>query len=135
MNRRKAGSWSPVPNVVKKRHPNSPSTSPRKVMDAKLGQEVDFNHLFKKTTDRITRLQYVTDGGLARDSVDDPNFSKYSCIVIDIEEAQTRSLDTEFLLGLLKQTISRRKDQKVVIMPTILEAEHFAQFFGNPPII
>jgi HrpA-like helicases len=50
-----------------------------------------------------TKIKYMTDGMLVRETMVDPLLSKYSVIMID--EVHERSLHTDILLGLLKKYI------------------------------
>lgn len=50
----------------------------------------------------------MTDGCLIREYLNDWNLSKYKVIIID--EAHERSVDTDILFGLLKNTMKNRPD-------------------------
>ena len=43
----------------------------------------------------------MTDGVLLRESLNDSELEKYSCVIMD--EAHERSLNTDVLLGILKK--------------------------------
>ena len=55
-----------------------------------------------------TRIKFLTDGVLIRETMLDPLLSRYSVLMID--EAHERSLDTDILLGLLKKIRRKRPD-------------------------
>ncbi len=55
---------------------------------------------FEDCTNKETRIKYMTDGVLLRESLNDPDLDIYSCIVMD--EAHERSLNTDVLFGILK---------------------------------
>lgn len=71
-------------------------------MGVSLGREVGYSIRFDDTWDpNFTRIKYMTDGMLLRETMSDPLLSKYSVIMVD--EAHERSLYTDILLGLLKK--------------------------------
>jgi ATP-dependent RNA helicase DHX8/PRP22 len=74
---------------------------------------------------------------LLREATADANLGKYGVVMID--EAHERTLQTDFLLGVLKKTQERRrlskKPLKLVIMSATLEADSFSKFFGNAPVV
>lgn len=63
-----------------------------------VGYAVRFDECFDP---RFTRIKYMTDGMLFRETMRDPLLSKYSVIMVD--EAHERSMYTDILLGLLKK--------------------------------
>ena len=88
---------------------------------------------FYDTTDSSTRIKILTDGMLLQELKADPDLHKYSVIMVD--EAHERSLNIDFILGLLKQIIARRPELKVIISSATLNTKVFSRFFGNAPII
>lgn len=74
----------------------------------------------------LRRLQ--TSGGSAEDVV--KSLADVSHVFID--EVHERSLDTDFLLALLRDVIRRRKDLKVILMSATLDADVFERYFGGP---
>jgi len=64
-----------------------------------LGKEVGYSIRFEDCTSKATRIKYMTDGVLLRESLNDPNLEQYSCIIMD--EAHERSLNTDVLFGIL----------------------------------
>ena len=56
------------------------------------------------------RSYYVTDGILLQEMKLDPALSKYSVIMVD--EAHERSLNIDFILGLLKRVLEARPEFK-----------------------
>lgn len=70
-------------------------------MDVEFGQQVGYCIRFEDHTSPNTFLKYMTDGMLLREAMTDPDLSRYSTIILD--EAHERTLNTDILMGLLKQ--------------------------------
>ena len=101
-------------------------------MSVKLGREVGYSIRFEDCTSAETKIKYLTDGHLLRESLNDADLDKYSAIVMD--EAHERSLSTEVLIGLLKKVTERRLDLKLIITSATMNADRFSDFFGGAPI-
>jgi ATP-dependent RNA helicase DHX8/PRP22 len=69
----------------------------------RLGQEVGYTIRFEDCTSPETRIKYMTDGMLQRESLIDPDLSQYSVIMLD--EAHERTIATDVLFGLLKSML------------------------------
>jgi ATP-dependent RNA helicase DHX8/PRP22 len=98
-----------------------------------LGNEVGYTIRFEdKTTDGVTKIKYMTDGIMQREILLDPLLGRYSVIMLD--EAHERTVATDVLFGLLKKTIKRRPDLKLIVTSATLDAEKFSTYFNNCPI-
>ena len=98
-----------------------------------VGETVGYRHRFgRKTSDR-TRITFMTDGVLLAETRRDPLLRAYDAIIID--EAHERSLNIDFLLGILRRILARRRDIKVVVSSATLDVERFAKFFGGAPAV
>lgn len=98
----------------------------------KLGQEVGYTIRFEDCTSPETKIKYMTDGMLQREVLMDPNLRKYSVIMLD--EAHERTIATDVLFGLLKKTLKRRPDLKVIVTSATLDADKFSEYFNKCPI-
>ncbi|MCO5590191.1 hypothetical protein L7F22_044160 [Adiantum nelumboides] len=98
----------------------------------RVGQEVGYTIRFEDCTSPETRIKYMTDGMLQRECLVDPNASNYSVIVLD--EAHERTIATDVLFGLLKKTLKRRPDLKLIVTSATLDAEKFSTYFFGCPI-
>ncbi len=85
-----------------------------------------------KTTER-TKIKIMTDGILLQEFKKDPYLSHYSTIIID--EAHERSLNIDFILGLIKELCSVRSSLKVIISSATINTALFSTFFFHCPII
>lgn len=98
-----------------------------------LGREVGYAIRFEDcTAPGVTKIKYMTDGVLLRETLRDRDLDAYSAIIID--EAHERSLQTDVLLGLLRQIVSRRRDLRLIVTSATMNAERFSEFFGRVPI-
>ena len=97
------------------------------------GNYCGYKMRFYDTTDIDTRIKILTDGMLLQELKTDPDLSRYSVIMVD--EAHERSLNIDFILGLLKQITARRPELKVIISSATLNTRVFSRFFGDAPII
>lgn len=99
----------------------------------KCGETVGYRIRLETKASPETRLFYVTTGILLRQLAANSSLEGVSHIIID--EVHERSMDIDFLLIILKKTIQRRPDLKVVLMSATLDAERFSAYFGNCPTI
>ncbi|KAK5449820.1 DEAH-box ATP-dependent RNA helicase prp22 [Exophiala xenobiotica] len=97
-----------------------------------LGREVGYTIRFEDRTSPQTKIKYMTDGMLQREILLDPDLKRYSVIMLD--EAHERTIATDVLFGLLKKTLKRRPDMKVIVTSATLDAEKFSEFFNKCPI-
>lgn len=102
-------------------------------LDVKLGEEVGYTIRFDDCTSSKTVLKYMTDGMLLREAMNDHELSRYSCVILD--EAHERTLDTDILMGLVKEITQKRSDLKVIIMSATLDAQKFQKYFNNAPLL
>ncbi|EIE78583.1 hypothetical protein G6F46_003654 [Rhizopus delemar] len=98
----------------------------------RLGSKVGYTIRFDDHTSADTRVKYMTDGILLREATLDPSLKQYSIIIID--EAHERTLETDVLFGLLKQTQRIRPDLKILVMSATLDVTKFSDFFDECPI-
>src|SRR5690606_10313874 len=102
-------------------------------MQVELGTQVGFKVRFNDVTDPLTAIKIMTDGMLLAELQNDADLKAYDAIIID--EAHERSLNIDFLLGILRQLTSRRPDLKIVITSATIETERFSKHFNDAPVI
>lgn len=101
-------------------------------MGVALGEEVGYAIRFEDVSSERTKIKYMTDGVLLRETLFEKDLDKYSVVIMD--EAHERSLNTDVLFGVLRNVIARRRDFKLVVTSATLDATKFADFFGRVPI-
>lgn len=80
-----------------------------------------------------TRLVYATVGIVLRMLESTKGFDEVTHLVID--EIHERSIDTDFLLIVLRALMIRRPDLKVVLMSATVDAQRFSSYLDNAPIV
>ena len=94
---------------------------------------IGYKMRFADTTNQLTRLKIMTDGILLMELKADPLLRKYSVILVD--EAHERSLNIDFILGLLKQILKERNDFKIIISSATINTKIFSDFFDHCPVV
>ncbi|ANM60100.1 P-loop containing nucleoside triphosphate hydrolase [Arabidopsis suecica] len=103
-------------------------------LDVPLGEDVGYAIRFEDRTTSKTRIKYLTDGVLLRESLSNPMLDDYSVIILD--EAHERSLNTDILLGLVKRLVRiRASNFKVLITSATLDGEKVSEFFSGCPVL
>ncbi|KAG2160253.1 pre-mRNA splicing factor [Suillus bovinus] len=100
-------------------------------MECKLGSTVGYAIRFEDCTSAETKIKYMTDGVLQRESLNEGDLDRYSVIILD--EAHERSLSTDVLMGLLRKILSRRRDLRLIVTSATMNADKFSAFYGNAP--
>lgn len=94
---------------------------------------VGYKMRFEDVTNHDTRIKIMTDGILLQEMKLDPWLSKYSVLMID--EAHERSLNIDFVLGLVKRVLKERKDFHVIVSSATMNTQVFSEYFDNAPIV
>ncbi|MDD4977319.1 MAG: ATP-dependent RNA helicase HrpA [Gallionella sp.] len=97
-------------------------------LKTELGGAVGYKVRFHDKVGADTSIKLMTDGILLAEIHSDPLLRHYDTLIID--EAHERSLNIDFLLGYLKQLLSRRPDLKLIITSATLDADRFAKHFN-----
>jgi HrpA-like RNA helicase len=98
------------------------------LLNVKLGKEIGYTIRFENKSEFNTKIKFVTDGILFKEASEDPSLSKYECVILD--EFHERTIYTDLLLSILKQSLIRRKEFNLIIMSASGECEKMAKFFG-----
>ncbi|WFD33577.1 RNA helicase [Malassezia cuniculi] len=81
---------------------------------------------------RTTRLVYATTGIVLR-MLESDAFNDITHIVVD--EVHERSIESDFLLIILKTMMAQRPSLKIVLMSATLDAERISEYFGGCPTL
>ncbi len=102
-------------------------------LDEEIGRSVGYKIRFDDKTPRDAFFKIMTDGILLMETHHDPLLRTYDTIIVD--EAHERSLNIDFILGILKGLLARRRDLHIVITSATIDTEKFSKAFGDAPII
>ena len=94
----------------------------------RIGGVVGFSIRLESATSAATRLLFCTTGILLRRLEDDPQLATVSHVIVD--EVHERSMESDFLLMVLRGLLTRRHDLKLVLMSATINASLFADYFG-----
>ncbi|RFU36158.1 hypothetical protein B7463_g226, partial [Scytalidium lignicola] len=100
-------------------------------MECELGSTVGYAIRFEDCTSKDTKIKYMTDGVLLRESLNEPDLDRYSCVIMD--EAHERALNTDVLMGLFKKVLARRRDLKLIVTSATMNSKRFSDFYGGAP--
>lgn len=76
---------------------------------------------------------YATTGIVMRMLEGSNDLGEITHLVLD--EVHERSIESDFLLIVLKKLLARRKDLKVVLMSATVDAEKFSKYMGGAPVL
>jgi ATP-dependent helicase HrpA len=103
-------------------------------MNEPLGRSVGYKIRFADRMDQKTAfVKMMTDGILLAEAQSDRFLNRYDTLIID--EAHERSLNIDFILGILRNLLPTRKDLKLIITSATIDTEKFSKAFENAPVI
>lgn len=102
-------------------------------MNIQPGDLVGYKMRFSDITTDNTCIKIMTDGILLQELRHDPLLKEYDIIMVD--EAHERSLNIDFILGLLKNILVQRPSFKIIISSATINAKVFSEYFHDCPII
>ncbi|KAI0051742.1 P-loop containing nucleoside triphosphate hydrolase protein [Auriscalpium vulgare] len=101
---------------------------------------VGYTVRLESNTSRNTKLVYVTNGialrmleGGSGQGGSGLAFDEITHIIID--EVHERSIESDFLLIVLKSLMLERPDLKIVLMSATVDAEKISRYFGDCPVM
>ena len=95
-----------------------------------VGYQIRFQDRFNKT-DGFVKI--MTDGILLAEAQGDRYLNNYDTLIVD--EAHERSLNIDFILGILRKLVKTRKDLKLIITSATIDTEKFSKAFDDAPVI
>uniref|UniRef100_A0A674H593 ATP-dependent RNA helicase DHX29 n=1 Tax=Taeniopygia guttata TaxID=59729 RepID=A0A674H593_TAEGU len=84
-------------------------------------------------TGEATRLLYCTTGVLLRKLQEDGLLSSISHVIVD--EVHERSVQSDFLLVILREILHKRSDLHLILMSATVDSEKFSSYFSHCPIL
>ena len=102
-------------------------------MGEPVGRSVGYKIRFQDRTGPDAFIKIMTDGILLAEVQQDRYLSEYDTIIVD--EAHERSLNIDFVLGLLKTLLKKRRDLKLIITSATIDTEKFSRAFDDAPVI
>jgi ATP-dependent helicase HrpA len=98
-----------------------------------LGRSVGYKIRFQDRTSGDGYIKIMTDGILLAETQGDRRLTDYDTIMID--EAHERSLNIDFLLGIMRKLLDDRPELKLIITSATLDIEKFSRAFRGAPVI
>ncbi|XP_061887217.1 ATP-dependent RNA helicase DHX29 [Entelurus aequoreus] len=80
-----------------------------------------------------TRLLYCTTGVLLRKLQHDKHLNSLTHIIVD--EVHERSVQSDFLLTILKDVVLRRSDLRLILMSATVDCNKFSGYFNHCPVV
>ncbi|KAK3940754.1 putative ATP-dependent RNA helicase ucp12 [Diplogelasinospora grovesii] len=102
---------------------------------SRVGEEVGYSIRGESKTSNKTRITFVTTGVLLRrlqtqgSQAADVAAALADVSHVFIDEVHERSLDTDFLLSIIRDVLPKRRDLKLVLMSATLDAAAFKDYF------
>lgn len=87
---------------------------------------------FQQRVSPEARVIYCTDGLLLAELQRDPKLRAYEVVMVD--EAHERSINIDFLLGVLRRLVEQRPELKVIITSATIDTQRFSSAFGGAPV-
>jgi len=98
-----------------------------------IGRSVAYKIRFDEKAGQNSCIKLMTDGVLLMEAQGDRLLRRYDTIIVD--EAHERSLNIDFIIGILRTILPRRPDLKIIITSATIDTEKFSKAFDNAPII
>ncbi|MGB8718818.1 MAG: helicase-related protein, partial [Desulfobacterales bacterium] len=97
------------------------------------GSVVGHKIRFQDTTRPEAYIKIMTDGVLLAEAQGDRQLAAYDTLIVD--EAHERSLNIDFVLGMLKTILPQRPELKLIVTSATIDTAKFSAFFDQAPVI
>jgi ATP-dependent helicase HrpA len=97
------------------------------------GKSIGYKVRFTDKTPHDAYVKVMTDGILLAETQGDAYLNEYDTLIID--EAHERSLNIDFILGILRTLIPKRPELKEIITSATLDTEKCSKAFNDAPVI
>ncbi|OPJ87136.1 ATP-dependent RNA helicase DHX29 [Patagioenas fasciata monilis] len=111
-------------------------TQPRRISAVSLATRnslCGYQIRMESRTGEATRLLYCTTGVLLRKLQEDGLLSSISHVIVD--EVHERSVQSDFLLVILREILHKRSDLHLILMSATVDSEKFSSYFSHCPIL
>ena len=98
-------------------------------LNSPLGQAVGYKIRFDDKTSDQSYIKLMTDGILLAEVAGDRFLNQYEVLILD--EAHERSLNIDFLLGMLYELLKKRPELRLIITSATIDAARFGEHFGT----
>lgn len=99
------------------------------ILGEEVGKTVGYRMYLESKCSNETRLEIVTEAILTKKIQSDPSLEEVSVVVLD--EFHERSINADFALALLKETMEIRNDLFVIVMSATIETKKLSEYLGS----
>ena len=109
----------------------SAATYAASTLDVKLGEQVGYKYKGspKEANSDITKLLYASDGTIVQKLLKDPLLMSFNAVIVD--ELHEHKIQIDMLLYLLRETLRKRPDFKIVLMSATVDESMFKNYFSE----
>ncbi|KAJ3652749.1 hypothetical protein Zmor_018686 [Zophobas morio] len=90
---------------------------------------VGYQIRFEKSKRADTQIIFMTEGLLLRQAAEEETLGSYDVVILD--EVHERHLHCDFLVGIMKCMLYKRKDFKLILMSATINLELFTSYFSR----
>ncbi|KAI9342849.1 P-loop containing nucleoside triphosphate hydrolase protein [Obelidium mucronatum] len=98
-----------------------------------VGQTIGYSIRGESARSKDTKLTFCTTGILLRMLQSDPTLDGITHVIVD--EVHERSVDSDFLLVILRQLIKKRPEFRLILMSATIDSETFSNYFNGAPVL